>query len=362
MTVVGQLAWGFVSTSKMVTRITPFFSFLSPINMWDCHFISNISKNICRIAAHFAQGSTTAKIIISTRTFYRRRYSPGIDSSGSSYTSPTGMAISPIPFMEEAEQAAASGQVQPAAATTTARSQANPPARMITLTEHLKGSGPSPRLKRHRSHKDGKTSEPDPKKAVPSNAPLPTSSSVSTAATTFGRLAQDLISDQDVKDWSSSALEANKKALSRAATAVYYRQLSKAREMRALSQTNLKLDSKVKSLQSKVNEHGQAKVNLVNNYNQKMLNLNAARDKALKEQKEAHDLATEAWKKKKDSLEERVLELEGSVSAMNEGHEAALADARNLGARNFMKIFIKKVPDFDWAELWVRAQLGMPRN
>ncbi|XP_074383334.1 uncharacterized protein LOC141724922 isoform X3 [Apium graveolens] len=276
--------------------------------------------------------------------------------------SSSGMAISPIPFMEEAEQAAASGQVQPAAATTTARSQANPPARMITLTEHLKGSGPSPRLKRHRSHKDGKTSEPDPKKAVPSNAPLPTSSSVSTAATTFGRLAQDLISDQDVKDWSSSALEANKKALSRAATAVYYRQLSKAREMRALSQTNLKLDSKVKSLQSKVNEHGQAKVNLVNNYNQKMLNLNAARDKALKEQKEAHDLATEAWKKKKDSLEERVLELEGSVSAMNEGHEAALADARNLGARNFMKIFIKKVPDFDWAELWVRAQLGMPRN
>ncbi|KAL8123005.1 hypothetical protein AgCh_011107 [Apium graveolens] len=142
-----------------------------------------------------------------------------------------------------------------------------------------------------------------------------------------------------------------KDALSRAAAEVYYRQLSKAREMRALSQTNTKLEAKVKSLQSKVAEHGQEKVTLVNNYNQKIVNLNAAHDKALREQKEAHDLAAEACKKEKDALEERVLELEGSVSALTEGHEAALADARNLGARNFMKVFMKKVPDFDWAAL-----------
>ncbi|KAL8094861.1 hypothetical protein AgCh_036393 [Apium graveolens] len=261
------------------------------------------------------------------------------------------MAISPIPFMEEAEQAATSGPVQPAAATTTARSQANPPACMTTLTEHLRGSGPSPRLKRHRSHKDGKTSDPDPKKVAPSDAPLPTSSSVSTVAATFVRLTQGHISDQDVEDWSSSALEANQDALSRAAAEVYDCQLSKAREIRALSQTNTNLDFKVKSLQSKVAEHGQDKVTLVNSYNQKMLNLNAAHEKALREQKEAHDLAAEAWKKEKDSLEERVLELEGSVSTLTEGREADLADARNLVVRNYMKIFIKKVPDFDWAAL-----------
>lgn len=73
-----------------------------------------------------------------------------------------------------------------------------------------------------------------------------------------------------------------------------------------------------------------------------------AHDKALREQKEAHDLAATNASKENELLSNKVKELEDKLSTQAVSREAEITEAKNLGARNFMKIFTTKVPEFDW--------------
>lgn len=49
-------------------------------------------------------------------------------------------------------------------------------------------------------------------------------------------------------------------------------------------------------------------------------------------------------RRERETLEKNITELKGSLSTLTASRESALADVRN-----FMKIFISKVPDFDWS-------------
>ncbi|KAL8121395.1 hypothetical protein AgCh_018214 [Apium graveolens] len=109
---------------------------------------------------------------------------------------------------------------------------------------------------RHKTNKDGnRTHEPDPKRALLSTP--------------------------------------NETLVPHTATAeAYFFQLFRTREFCSIGHATTKLDSKIKTLQSKINDLGQGNVQIIEYHQLKMLDMATAHEKVLREQKEAHILAS----------------------------------------------------------------------
>ena len=177
-------------------------------------------------------------------------------------------------------------------------------------------------------------------------------------AQTFAKLGHSIVSEVDLNSWATSSLEENNVALTRRLAEVFFRQANITKDIRALVSNNEKLAKDARYWKQKA-EACDAEMMKMSTTHQKHVEdatsklhaeLNEARKKAIKvEEARSNDLDKHV--SFVSNLQTRIASLETNANKAAKEYRSALKDAEVLGQVKYMKVFMKKVPNFDWAIL-----------
>ena len=152
----------------------------------------------------------------------------------------------------------------------------------------------------------------------------------------------------------ASSLEENNAAITRAATELFYRQVNRHRDMRAmiLSQKEIIRDVKVhKAKAEAVAEEMKAMANTHELESAKAASKISDLEKRLQDVEKERETDLDKHVEFVKSLQARIAGLEGQLKEAASKEETSFRDGEANGQVVFMKAFMQHVPDFDWGRL-----------
>ena len=196
-------------------------------------------------------------------------------------------------------------------------------------------------------HMDGKEIAGSRDSRLPSPPP-------NVVANAFAKLGHSTASEADMNAWAASSLEENNAAITRAATELFYRQLNRHQDVRAMILSQKEIICDVKAHKAKAEAVAEEMKEMANAHaleTAKAASTISGLEKKLLYIEKEREIDLDKHVEFVKTLQARIAGLEEQLKEASAKEETSFRDGEANGQVVFMKAFMQQVPDFDWGLL-----------